>query len=69
LAASSSFPGLAGRKLCESALRKELLVQDFAMVDGNIPIPTKPGLGIELNRAALEKFKEAARRVAAQRGL
>jgi len=39
------------------------------MVDGNIPIPTKPGLGIELNRAALEKFKEAARRVAAQRGL
>ena len=56
-------------ELCESALRKELLVQDFAMVDGKIPIPTKPGLGIELNRDALEKFKEAARRVAAQRGL
>ena len=56
-------------ELCESTLRKELLVQDFAMVDGKIAVPTKPGLGIELNRDALEKCKEAARRVAAGRGL
>jgi L-alanine-DL-glutamate epimerase-like enolase superfamily enzyme len=39
------------------------------MVDGKIPVPTKPGLGIEINRDALERFKEAAERVARQRGL
>jgi len=56
-------------ELCESALRKELLVEDFQMVDGKIPVPTKPGLGIEINRDALGRFKEAAERVARQRGL
>ena len=43
---------------------KELLLQDFTMVDGKLPVPTKPGLGIELNRDALQKFKEAAHKVA-----
>lgn len=54
--------------LCESALRKELLLQDFTMVNGKLPVPTKPGLGIELNRDALQKFKAAAHKVAMQRG-
>ncbi|MBO9606944.1 MAG: mandelate racemase/muconate lactonizing enzyme family protein [Paenibacillaceae bacterium] len=48
------------KELCESALRKELVIEDFAMADGQIPLPTKPGLGVELNRDALGKFKEAA---------
>lgn len=29
-------------------------------VDGQIPLPAKPGLGVELNRDALAKFKEYA---------
>jgi L-alanine-DL-glutamate epimerase-like enolase superfamily enzyme len=49
--------------LCESALRKELVADELRMVDGVIPLPKRPGLGIELNREALEIFKEAARRV------
>ena len=49
--------------LCESALRKELVADELRMVDGAIPLPTRPGLGIELNREALERFKEAAHRM------
>jgi L-alanine-DL-glutamate epimerase-like enolase superfamily enzyme len=44
-------------ELSESALRRELLTHDLAFVNGQIPLPTNPGLGIELNRAALEKFR------------
>jgi D-galactarolactone cycloisomerase len=44
-------------ELAESPLRRELLVEDLAVVDGLIPIPTSPGLGIELNRHVLEKFR------------
>lgn len=50
-------------ELCESALRKELVADELRMADGVIPLPTRPGLGVELNREALERFKEAARRV------
>jgi L-alanine-DL-glutamate epimerase-like enolase superfamily enzyme len=46
--------------LCESALRKELLTSDVKMENGHIPIPSGPGLGVELNREALGRFKEAA---------
>ena len=49
--------------LCESALRKDLVLNDLQMVDGSISVPKRPGLGVELNREALERFKEAARRV------
>jgi len=28
-----------------------------------VPAPSKPGLGIELDRAALRKFREAAQRI------
>ncbi len=43
--------------LSESALRRELLVDDLELVDGQIALPTKPGLGIELNADALERFR------------
>jgi L-alanine-DL-glutamate epimerase-like enolase superfamily enzyme len=33
------------------------------MEDGSIPVPTEPGLGIELDREALEEFAEAAKRL------
>jgi L-alanine-DL-glutamate epimerase-like enolase superfamily enzyme len=51
------------KDLCESALRKELVTDEIQMVDGRIPLPTRPGLGIELNRQAVQRFKEAASRV------
>ena len=49
-------------ELSESHLRQELLSVEHQLVDGVIPLPTRPGLGIELNRDALEQFKEAAER-------
>jgi L-alanine-DL-glutamate epimerase-like enolase superfamily enzyme len=43
--------------LSESALRRELVLEDLELIDGQIPLPSKPGLGIELNPEALERFK------------
>lgn len=54
-------------ELSESTLRKELLREEPRMVDGVIPLPTSPGLGIEIDRDALERFEAAARRVAEDR--
>jgi len=50
-------------ELSESSLRKDLLTEELHMIDGRIPLPARPGLGIELNREALGRFKEAAMRV------
>jgi L-alanine-DL-glutamate epimerase-like enolase superfamily enzyme len=43
--------------LCDSPLRRELLKNDFTLEAGNLRLPDRPGLGIELNREALEKFR------------
>jgi L-alanine-DL-glutamate epimerase-like enolase superfamily enzyme len=51
-------------ELCESRLRKELTVDELVFANGRLAAPTHPGLGIELNRAALHEFAEAAARVA-----
>ncbi len=39
-----------------SSLRRELVVDELMLCDGSIALPQKPGLGVELNRAALEKY-------------
>jgi L-rhamnonate dehydratase len=44
-------------QLAESALRRELVRDELRMSDGVIPLPQKPGLGIELNQDALQKFR------------
>jgi len=43
--------------MCDSALRRELVSDELEMVDGKIPLPQKPGLGIELNKDAFEKYR------------
>jgi L-alanine-DL-glutamate epimerase-like enolase superfamily enzyme len=53
--------------LAESALRRDLVVEELALVDGRLALPSKPGLGIELDPAAFERFKEAAERLEATR--
>jgi L-alanine-DL-glutamate epimerase-like enolase superfamily enzyme len=45
------------RELSESGLRKELTVEEPTMVEGAIPLPDKPGLGVELDREALERYR------------
>ena len=52
------------QELCESALRRELVSDELRMIDGTIPLPQRPGLGIELNRAALNQFEREAGRAA-----
>ena len=52
------------KELCESALRRELVSDELRMVDGVIPLPQRPGLGIELNRGVLERFEREAERAA-----
>lgn len=47
-------------QLCESALRKDLVSEELQMVEGSVPLPTKAGLGVELNREALARFQKAA---------
>lgn len=49
-------------ELCESALRRELTADPLEMKNGVLALPTKPGLGVEINRSALERFKEHAAR-------
>lgn len=44
-------------ELADSRLRRELVKGDFELVDGRIPLPQAPGLGITLNEAALEEFR------------
>jgi L-alanine-DL-glutamate epimerase-like enolase superfamily enzyme len=48
--------------VAESALRRELVLDELELVDGRLALPHKPGLGVELNRDALERFTEAARK-------
>ena len=42
--------------LSESVLRRELTVDEMKLVDGKMPLPSRPGLGIELNPDALSKY-------------
>jgi L-alanine-DL-glutamate epimerase-like enolase superfamily enzyme len=43
--------------LCQSALRKELVADELKMENGKIPLPVKPGLGVELSDEALKKYR------------
>ncbi|HET6945843.1 MAG TPA: mandelate racemase/muconate lactonizing enzyme family protein [Gaiellaceae bacterium] len=48
------------QEVAESALRRELVQDELTLVDGRLALPSRPGLGIELNRDALERFAAAA---------
>ncbi len=49
-------------ELCESRLRKELVHDELVFRDGTLAVPSRAGLGVEIDRAALAEFTEAARR-------
>jgi L-alanine-DL-glutamate epimerase-like enolase superfamily enzyme len=44
-------------ELSESALRRELVADELTMKGGRIPLPQRPGLGIELDPAALARYE------------
>jgi L-alanine-DL-glutamate epimerase-like enolase superfamily enzyme len=43
--------------MSDSVLRHELVIDELMLADGSLALPQKPGLGIELNRDALEKYR------------
>ncbi len=43
-------------ELAESQLRKDLVLEELQVEDGKIYLPTKPGLGIELNDEKLKQY-------------
>ena len=45
--------------LCEAGLRKELIVDELELVDGRLSPPSRPGLGVELDRDALARYRVA----------
>jgi L-alanine-DL-glutamate epimerase-like enolase superfamily enzyme len=50
--------------LAESRLRRELVRDELALDgDGTLPLPERPGLGVELDRDALGEFARAATRL------
>lgn len=53
--------------LAESALRRELVQEELELSGGLLALPSRPGLGVELNSEALERFEAAARRLEAGR--
>jgi L-alanine-DL-glutamate epimerase-like enolase superfamily enzyme len=54
-----SFIEFLPKELADSSLRRELCRDELPMVDGRLPLPTKPGLGIELDEDALSRFTVA----------
>ena len=46
-------------QLCVERLRRELASEDLALEDGRIALPTKPGLGAELNMEAVKAYTVA----------
>jgi len=42
--------------LSEAPLRRELVVEELQLVDGVVPLPQKPGLGVELDPEAVKRY-------------
>ena len=55
-AAMNPFPCYCEYDMTENGLRTELGTS-FPMVDGQIAIPDGPGLGVEIDRAALQRYR------------
>lgn len=41
----------------DTPIRKEMLKQDFTLKDGYVDVPKGPGLGIEIDDEAIEKYR------------
>ena len=54
--ALNPVPSLFEFDMTENALRTDLAKVPIHVVDGYVPVPQEPGLGIEIDRAVLEKY-------------
>lgn len=46
--------------VAESTLRRDLVQEELQIADGKLDLPRRPGLGIELNAAAVRRFAKGA---------
>jgi L-rhamnonate dehydratase len=44
-------------ELFESVLRRDLLAEEPEIVEGTIPLPTRPGLGVDLDEETVERYR------------
>jgi L-alanine-DL-glutamate epimerase-like enolase superfamily enzyme len=44
-------------ELADSRLRRELVVDEYSLVDGRLELPDRPGIGVTLNEDALKEFR------------
>ena len=51
------------QQVAESRLRRELVTDELVLIDGELALPARAGLGVELNRDVLDEFEQAATRV------
>ena len=51
-----SFIEFLPKELAESQLRKDLVIDEHEVINGKIALPTKPGLGIDINENKLNEF-------------
>jgi L-alanine-DL-glutamate epimerase-like enolase superfamily enzyme len=64
--ANCAFIEFLPDELCGSSLRRELVSNELKMVNGEIELPQRPGLGVDVNREALAHFKREAEKAAPQ---
>ena len=57
VAANAPFFEFLPAELAESKLRQELVGDTIELVNGTIALPERPGLGVELNEEALQKYQ------------
>lgn len=50
------MPVLFEFEQCENPFRDHLATEPILLVNGSVPIPTKPGLGIDIDRRVLKKY-------------
>ena len=56
VAPTCTFIEFLPRELADSALRRDLCSAELPVVDGRIPLPTGPGLGVTLNEEAIGRI-------------
>lgn len=56
IAPTCSFIEFLPKSLADSRLRRDLVMDELPVVDGVIPLPEAPGLGVSLNEDALREF-------------
>jgi L-alanine-DL-glutamate epimerase-like enolase superfamily enzyme len=59
IAPTCSYIEFLPASLSDSRLRRDLVLDELPVIDGRIPLPTKPGLGVTINEEALKAFKVA----------